>query len=685
MDTTPFHTSGSKPQESLVVQVYGISRPSQEFKDRLNGTIQHKLEAAALDVMCSVYARNQLLKLTPEDVDFLQPDRKPSHTLHLSLPAWLQQEYTHPFFFYFLQTLSTFAVHPTYPGGQSKQLLAHQELQYAYLVETYSHQGHKDHLFLYIRPPNKGRGMGVVCVSLADINGSVQAPLPTVTRPMCAAGSGGVAGLEEERLEGVLSEEVRDGCASIRVHMWEKGNIGLEEFMLKLGKCFTHTVLDYYLEISLLPCPIAKCISKWEELGIDKDMLISVGETTPTPTGGCGPKDSPLYSGAQSPSKEVKTETPRKKVSVVSNKSSSSSRHSSDSASRRGSAQGSESRRASAQGSESKRASAQGSESRRASTQGSESRRGSSLASDSRRGSSQVQGSESRRDSGMSESSRKSSLASERRRSSAERGGRNEELWYHKFSDDVIEEAEEFRSMSTTSSLDLQASLELALPTAGRKQEEEESLWLQKEKLRRMQEAMDVQMREAELGTCGRLNEVFSSALPRHLSLAHSREAPSVKYTSFPLLGHYSTRAFISQVLGILDSASAHTSSDVFQLTPGGYLHVLADRDWTKVQRKVLRQLYSTEFILLNRSTVQWEECCYGNGGKEHSTPPQQLFLPLDSSKLSHTHSSPAPPLLTIAEARTAFIPRRMLIFIQASQQKVKYCCSIAYVFCVVL
>lgn len=667
LDVTPFPSSVGKPQESLVLQVYGISKPSQEFKERLSGIIQRKLDATTLDIMCNLYARNQQLKLTPEDVDFLQPDRKPTHTLHLSLPDWLEEGFQQPFFFYFLQSLSTLALHPMYSSSQDKQhhqFQAHQELQNAYVAESLSQEGYKDHLFLYVRPQTKGRGMALLCVTLADPTGRVLAPIPGLTLPMVLPDGG--QSLQDKALECVVSEEVITGANySIRIHVWEKGNIGLEEFMQKLSLCFKHTVLDYYLELCLLPCAIASPVTRWDDLGSDVQMLVGVagGELGHyhgdhddlTPVAGLY---SPSYSRTQSPKKDLYLPTrtgqsiiadvPRKIVSVVSYKTSDSSRRNSESMSRRGSALELDSRRGSALGSDSRRGSALG-----------------------------------------SESSRKSSLAqSDRRRSSSEKGDvRPEDLWsHHKFPDEVIKEVEEYFSSSS----DLRGSLDLShsLGSVSCKQEvggDDKSLWLQKEKQRRIDEAMESLIRNAELGKCGLLKESFSTAVPAHLRVAHTHTAPSVKFATIPLMGNYSTRIFTSQVLSFLELSCQGLSTDVFQLTPSGYLHVLLEKDWTRVRRKVLDRLYATQFILLSRNLVQWEECCHGNGMKwPHPTscssqvsqaPHAQLFHPLDSRKLSSSSSASlcgGPPLQTIAEARQVFVPRKSLIYIQVSQQKVR-------------
>ncbi len=639
--------AGGKPQESLVLQVYGLNQPSQEFRERLAGIIQRKLDATTLDCMCSVFARNQQLKLTAEDVEFLQPDRKPTHTLHVTLPQWLPNQHLHAFLFYYLQTVSSFTVHLLYvPSMQHKEHLklhAPQELLNAYLVGGLQ-GGHSDHLCLYIRPQTKGRGMAVLCVSLADSTGRVQAPLLEITEPLSLP-EGGVA-LEEE--EGVVSEEgVAGGRCSIRVQVWEKGNIGLEEFMQKLSLCCQHTIMDYCLELGLLPCAVAEPVPSLceglphEGLGVDSPVFVPGGQT-------------PVK-----PSASHLTESPHKKSS---SKSSDSSRHSSESVSRKVSLQmpesaiSSEVRRPSALSSlpDSRRGSALSIESRRGSG---ESRRESGVNSDVRRSSGL--NADSRRGSGLSalgsESSRKSSLASEGRKGLLAAGeGRKVSVGVKV--GDVIEEVEENALSSPASMQDGEGQL----------------LWLQREKARRVHEAMENLMREAELGKCGVMSETHNTAIPRHLSLAHSKASPSVRYLSIPLLGQYSLRGFLSHAAALLDSACSGLTSDAFRLSPAGYCHCTLEKDWMKISKTVSPHQLSTEIILISRDLAQWEDI------SKSASPPepcllQQLFHPLDSKR----PPSPSPsflhiPFLSIASQRAVFIPRRRLVFIRVTHQKVR-------------
>ena len=78
------------------------SLTAQSLLERLTHRIIFKLDDAALEIMCGLYARNQKLKLTPSDVQFLQsPGSDPSRKLRLLVPSWVKE--VHALFFYFLQ------------------------------------------------------------------------------------------------------------------------------------------------------------------------------------------------------------------------------------------------------------------------------------------------------------------------------------------------------------------------------------------------------------------------------------------------------------------------------------------------------------------------------------------------------------------------------------------------------
>ena len=611
-DFLPFHRLSGKPQESLVLQVYGISEPSQEFKDRLNGIIQRKLDSTVLNIICNLYERNQQLKLTPEDVDFLQPGRKSSQMLHLPLPLWLCDGHQQAFFFYFLQTLSTFTKRPLYTSSENKehcQFQAHQELQNAYLVEGVTNEVHQDHLFIYIRHHTKGRGMAVLCVSLADSNDKVVAPLPGVTMPYRHMED--VPGLFDDRMECVVSEEPMDtGTNSIKVHIWEKGNIGIEEFMAKLSLCYKHTLLDFYLEFYFLYIPIALLTPKLDsearggspceedntDIDSGKEPVVG-GMTRPSN------KDNHLVKKGSPPVSEQ--QKPSKKDSVVSFKSADSS----DSASHHGSVRGS-------------------------------------------------------KESGIET------------RPSIDVSG---------ISSDKILKPRQFKQSSKLSEQNIdkqEDSLKSSMPLHKGSGEGNKLLWLQKEKIRRSSEARQTLIKDADMGKSGVLNEAYHSSLPKYLSLAQSLASPSVRYISLPIMGHYSAKVFVSQSVSSIQLECPELTGSVFQLSPTGansdFTHCIPAKDWTHVHHEVHSHLQETEYIVIFKNLLQWEESCHISSLRHSSNDPLSnlyLFHPLDSRKLYSMPRIPI-PLHVLAQIRDVFVPRRIFILLRVTQQKVSFCHS---------
>ena len=289
LDLTPFQSG--KPQESIVLQLYGITKPTQELKERLQFMIQSKLDDAVLDMMCGLYARNQQLKLHPADVQFLQPSHchnRPTHILGIPIPSWVGD--VSALFFYFLQCLTSLALRPKYHSSDERdhfQVL--EKLHNAYLVADL-HEGSlfkeclQDHIFLYVRPRTKGRGMAVITVTLNDSMNNVIVPQPGVCLPEDSDYPLNLSShvRPEEQLECCVIEDA-EGVElfgySLRFQIWEKGNIGLSEFSTHLSVCFKQALFDYLLELYLLPQPVAKSLPESfaaREYSVSPFVLIDV-------------------------------------------------------------------------------------------------------------------------------------------------------------------------------------------------------------------------------------------------------------------------------------------------------------------------------------------------------------------------------------------------------------------------
>ena len=258
-----------KPQESIVLQLYGITKPTPELKERLVFMIQSKLDDAVLEMMCGLYARNQQLKLHPSDVQFLQPSHShnnPTHILSISIPGWVDQ--VGALFFYFLQCLTSLALRPQYFSSDERDHFhVLEKLHNAYLVADLQErnlfkENLQDHIFLYVRPPTKGRGMAVISVTLNDSGNNVIVPQPGVIQPQNSAYLLDLNSelRPEEQLECSVVEnsEITTSVYSLQFQIWEKGNIGLSEFSSQLSGCFKQALLDYLFELYLFPQPVAK-------------------------------------------------------------------------------------------------------------------------------------------------------------------------------------------------------------------------------------------------------------------------------------------------------------------------------------------------------------------------------------------------------------------------------------------
>ena len=293
-DLTPFQSG--KPQESIVLQLYGITKPTPELKERLQFMIQSKLDDAVLEMICGLYSRNQQLKLHPADVQFLQPSHfhnRPTHILSIPIPSWVSR--VSAFFFYFLQCLTSLALRPQYHSSDERdhfQVL--EKLHNAYLITDLQDGSTfkeclQDHIFLYVRPRTKGRGMAVISVTLNDSRNNIIVPQPGVILPELSSFPLDLnSNIQlEDQLECFVIEDSEDmelSGDSLQVQVWEKGNIGLSEFSSHLSVCFKQALFDYLFELFLLPQPIANPLSESLVAGgysISPFVLIDAGIRTP--------------------------------------------------------------------------------------------------------------------------------------------------------------------------------------------------------------------------------------------------------------------------------------------------------------------------------------------------------------------------------------------------------------------
>ena len=670
-----------KPQESLVLQVYGICQASVDFQERLHGTIQRKLDATTLDILCGLYSRNPQLKLGAEDVVFLQPDfRKPSLTFYLRLPHWMGDSHRKVFFFYLLQNFSSLAFYPLYSSTDSKEHFFHvdMELENTYLANNLNKDALADHLFLYIRPQNKGRGMAVLCPSLLDPAGRGVSPLPGRIAALTVEEEEEVGLCDEEGVwlcgkEGVVSEQVLTDSHGVKIQVWEKGNIGIEEFMQRLELCFRYTMADFFLEACLFPRPIAV---------VDEEDQLDPGRLVPDQDKGEGQSEEQDATTGQM----IHQARPSVDIREVG----SPSRRVSETQHGRGSCRTSETplRRVS----ETRRDLDFGSDS--VSRRGSDnlSYRGSLTPSrrDSDNLSVLTSQSSSRRSSDAfwlshaSSWSRRNSLThAESRRVSGDRIILEQvSQVLSSWRQEAISEVDESQYAADTSSPCPEGDTPTSSPSPCLGEMGGEGRgggglgWLNKEKMRRVVKARRMLQREAELGRCGQLTESYSKTLPRFLKHAYQINCPSVHHLQEALLGHHASLTAVSQLVSSLQPIFPDLTFSSFRFTSRGYLYSLPEKDLTKVQKSV-GDILDSKFIVLARNISQWEESHGETSGHTPSGVVMELgrtqrFSSLGGKFMMASSTTSRTPLRGAGNLKNTFVPRRRLVFLQVSHDQVK-------------
>ena len=87
--------------------------------DSIINVLQKKLDDKALELLCSLYSRSTV-KLTPQDIAFIQPkSHRPKTRLHLPIPE-LFKESCQALSVYFLQLLETFTIKPLYSSPEAQ-------------------------------------------------------------------------------------------------------------------------------------------------------------------------------------------------------------------------------------------------------------------------------------------------------------------------------------------------------------------------------------------------------------------------------------------------------------------------------------------------------------------------------------------------------------------------------------
>ena len=423
-----------------------------------------------------------------------------------------------------------------------------------------------------------------------------------------------------------IQTEVK-GQYSIKLHIWEKGNIGLTEFMQKIIFCFKHTLADYILELYLLPQPVATPLNGGRDSQVSPYVLVEF----PTGVG----EQSRRESFATQDELETVVEEGGKHTAVSHSRK--ISRRGSVDTTRRGS--GDTSRRGSnEQTGEDKQ----------------------SITSSSRRSSDDVP---------SSGPSRKTSTANDSRKTSTANDSKVFERTLEM--ETIIAPSKPEGQRTRTFTEVIMNEIEEAMQV----DEEGGVSWVDNERLRREKEFEEGIKLQAHFGNNGRLEKVYEKIIPEHLSSAIALKSLSVKHKTFPVLGSYSAKVFLSQTVAILHKQSPDLAVNAFTTTTSGqFVYFEPQENWTKVERHLDSKVRDTCFILIGRNLAQFEESL--NPASRSTKPwldqqtkqPLQLLQPLDCRKVTvGTHV----PLQHMPIAMDSFVPRQRLVVVKVTCQQV--------------
>ncbi|XP_063962374.1 KICSTOR complex protein SZT2-like isoform X2 [Lytechinus pictus] len=250
-------------QHIISIQVYGVTKAGPEIQHDLVGLLNKKLESATLDVIADMLARNPLCKLTPNDVQFIQPKCKPPTESYLfTIPMWAVQ-YLYSVRYYLRQNLlqNPFLHPPKYidskpdhhfqdcnswkggrpgPGAGPGTVLEPSEMD----------------VFLYNRPHKAEGGTGTACVATSLVDGSGN-PVVLVDCPTPSTSSQ----LSQEDFKNLINTQIYQPTqtkkpgptALIQFFIWKRGSVDLAQ---QLQEAVEHALCDTLTEYCVLTAPM---------------------------------------------------------------------------------------------------------------------------------------------------------------------------------------------------------------------------------------------------------------------------------------------------------------------------------------------------------------------------------------------------------------------------------------------
>ncbi|XP_056460489.1 KICSTOR complex protein SZT2 isoform X3 [Gadus chalcogrammus] len=239
----------------ILLLVHGVGDAGPEITDELVKLLRKRLNETTLDIITVMLVRN--CKLTPADVEFIQPLGSPSNeVMQFSLPQYclsILPAVAH----YLRQNLLIFLHVPKYTDSNT----AHHFKHYFHACS-----GLPDgDIYLYNKPGGQGTGgKGIACITLSFVDaqgGTVVVPAQDCTalqkqNPFNTP-------LHPDQFEELTAVFKMDSSNSlsvpqmqVRFDVWEQGNISPLQLGVKLQGALRHALCDVVMELNLLPNPL---------------------------------------------------------------------------------------------------------------------------------------------------------------------------------------------------------------------------------------------------------------------------------------------------------------------------------------------------------------------------------------------------------------------------------------------
>ncbi|XP_075472186.1 KICSTOR complex protein SZT2 isoform X4 [Ascaphus truei] len=259
--TSSRSTDSTRPvgqtDKHILLLVHGVGEAGSEITDELVKVLRKRLDEATLDIITVMLQRN--CKLTPADVEFIQPRKTPpTEVLLFTIPQssllWLQAVA-----YYLRQNLLIFLHTPKYTDNNGEHHFQH-----------YYHNSLPDpDLFLYNKPGGQGTGgKGIACIALSfvDQHGAlVNHAYGERSGPSLNCSSAAPDLLSVDAFESLTevnrflpeSSAAHSGSLTlVRFDVWEKGNVSSSQLSDRLGNSLRHALCDVIIEFCILQIPL---------------------------------------------------------------------------------------------------------------------------------------------------------------------------------------------------------------------------------------------------------------------------------------------------------------------------------------------------------------------------------------------------------------------------------------------